>query len=102
MKKQDSDLLKPIGVTVDGKIVVSGVFKFYETEGLPLDMVLYLLVERGRIPCWISFYREAHKAGMKHERIVGKLEEALADTYGRDFKKEVLRILEDLHCKNLL
>jgi hypothetical protein len=96
MKKKDLGLLSPIGTTNDGKVVVSGVFKFFETEGLPLDMVLYLLQERGYVPCWVSFYQEASRAGMRHDRIVGKLEEALADTYDRDFKNRVLQGLEAL------
>ncbi len=87
-------MFKIVGQTTDGKLVVSKVYLFFETHGIPLDVLFGLLLERGFLPSWEHFYREALSAGMKHERILAKLEEALADSYGPAFKDEVLQRLQ--------
>lgn len=84
------------GKTTEGKPVISGVYRAFETHGLPLDLLLEQLNEKGLVPSWPDFYVEALSAGMKHERILSKLEPALLDVYGRDFKNEVIRRLNAL------
>lgn len=79
-----------VGNTAAGVPVLAGVYRFFETHGLPLDVVLTVLRERGALPCWCSFYREAAAAGMKHERIISKLDEAIADAYGPAFRDVVI------------
>ena len=91
-----------VGKTEDGKIVYSGVFKFYETHGLPLDIILEGLRDKSGIPCWVLFHRESLKAGMKHARILSKLDEAISDVYGSEFRDHVIKTLELLHSKKLL
>lgn len=91
-----------IGQTTDGKAVLAGVYKTFETHGLPLDILLDVLLQKDAIPCWMSFYREASAAGMKHERILSKLEGPLSDVYGGEFQKVVFAKLELLHEKGLL
>ncbi len=82
------------GRTSDGKTVVSGVYRFFETHGLPLDVVFDLLRGRDSVPDWTAFYREAQAAGMKHDRIIAKLSESISDSYGGEFRDEVLKRLE--------
>lgn len=89
-------ILKPVGKTTDDKIVVAGVYEFYETYGLPLDSLFDSLNQKNQIPCWISFYKEAKFAGMKHERILSKLEESISDVYGKEFSDIVLSKLNTL------
>lgn len=91
-----------VGRTEQGTPVVAGVFRFFETHGLPLDTVLSVLRERGALPCWPSFFREARAAGMKPERIISKLEEAIADAYGAPFRDVVIRRLERMRELGLL
>lgn len=95
-------MIEIVGKTTDGKLVVSGAYKFFETHGLPLEVVFQLLQDHNAIPCWQSFYREAQTAGMKHDRILAKLEPAIADSYGTKFKDYVLRFLEILKASNRL
>ena len=89
-------MIEQVGITTDGKAVMKGTFRFAETYGLPLDMIFMLMDERNQIPCWVSFYREATKAGMKHARILSKLSEPMGDIYGPKFTQHVLGMLDRL------
>lgn len=77
-------------VTPEGRAVVSGVFRCYETIGMPLDVLLTILWDKNAIPDWLSFFDEAVKAGMKRDRILAKVEEAAYDTYGAEFGEQVM------------
>jgi hypothetical protein len=91
-----------VGYTVEGSPVVSGIFRFVETHGLPLEIVLDIFRERAFMPCWMSFHREATKAGMSHERIIAKLDPALVDVYGPKFRDHVIKKLKLCYVKGLL
>ena len=95
-------LLTKIAETTDGKAVVSGVYKTFETHGLPLDVLIGSIRDKNAIPCWVSFHQEAVAAGMKHERILSKLDEALSDVYGPAFRDHIIKTLRLLHEKGLL
>lgn len=82
------------GITTDNKMVIAGVYSFYETEGLPLDIILDLFIKKNAIPDWIDFYNCAIKSGMKHSRIISKLYEAISDTYGSQCAKYITEILD--------
>ena len=85
-----------MGHTGDGKTVYAGVYQFFETHGMPLDILLSMLRDRDAVPCWMSFHREALAAGMKHERILSKLDEALSDVYGPEFRDAVIQRLRSV------
>jgi hypothetical protein len=85
-----------------GKTVLAGVYRFYETEGLPLDTLFEILQGKNAIPCWVSLYKEAGAAGMKHERILSRLETAISDIYGASFKDRVIARLRKLHEVGLI
>ncbi len=86
-----------VGHTIEGKPVVSGVYRVFETHGLPLEVLLQGLQDKGVVPCWMSLYREASAAGVPHERILSKLDQAVSDSYGKDFRDNVIRSLQRLH-----
>jgi hypothetical protein len=86
--------LKVVGKTEDGRLVVSGVFRYYETIGIPLDVLFDCLRQKRFIPDWLSFYAEAIRAGMQHDRILAKLEPALSDAFGGEFRDRVIKTLE--------
>lgn len=88
-----------VGKTEDGLEVVEGVYRYFETHGIPLDILFSVLRERNKVPSWLQFYDEAKAAGMKHDRILSKLDPAITDVYGSDFKKVVLEKLNQLRCK---
>jgi hypothetical protein len=84
------------GTTSDGKPVYAGVYKFYETYGLPLDVILTTFQQKGWVPDWIDLYIDAIKAGMEHDRIISKLDEAISDSYGKQWSDEVILRLTNL------
>ncbi len=88
-------MLEVKGKTTNDKLVFGGVYKIYETHGMPLDIILDLLHNNNYMPCWVSLYDDCVSAGMKRERIIPKIETACADSlFGPEFAKEVRRRLE--------
>ncbi len=97
MKKTN---LHQVGTTEDGKKVYAGVYTFFSCYGLPLDVIFGIAKEQGWVPCWISFYKEAKLAGMSHDRVISKLEEALCDTFGLDYSNIVIDKLNSVIGKD--
>jgi len=93
-------LLNQIGKS-ENKIVVSGVFKFYETHGLPLSDILFGINNKNGLPDFLSFYIEARNAGMKHSRVLSILEEGLNDStvYPNESITIILERLKSLNDK---
>jgi hypothetical protein len=87
------ELLNVTGKTTDGKKVVGGVYRFYETHGLPLNIIFQILLDQGSVPDWLDIYDAALAAGMKHKRILAKLEPDIDDSYGYDFRVAVIERL---------
>ena len=50
-----------VGQTSDNKLLFAGVFEFYNTNGLPLDVLFDFMIKKGWMPSWIDFYEEALK-----------------------------------------
>jgi hypothetical protein len=96
--KLHKDILIQSGVSGD-KPVMSGIYKFYETHGLPLDVIFSLFIEKGYVPDWIDLYKSAKNAGMKHDRIISKLEESISDSYGKEFCEKVISVLDSIFKK---
>lgn len=86
-------MLTQSGTTSDGKTVVRGVYRLYETEGLPLDVIFDALREHNSIPDWIAFLVEAEVAGMRRTRVLSMLDAAISDSYGSEMRDVVLQRL---------
>ena len=97
MAKHKKAILYQTGQTPDGKIVLSGLYKFFETHGLPLDVLFDCCIDRNAVPDWIDLYKSARLAGMEHERILSKLEEAISDSYGKEWSNIVISRLNKLY-----
>lgn len=78
-------LLKVVGHNNDGVEIVSGVFKLYDTCGMPLDLIFDYLKDNNMMPSWIHFYEDAVNGGWKDKTINLRLNEAILDVYGKDF-----------------
>ena len=94
MAKIKKNILYQTGQTADGKVVLGGLYKFFETHGLPLDVLFICCMERNSVPDWIELYRAARVAGMQHDRILSKLEEAILDSYGKEWADIVISRLD--------
>lgn len=91
-------MLHQTGQTVDDKMVLAGTYKFFETHGLPLDVLFICYMERNAVPDWMELYQSARLAGMQHDRILSKLEEAISDSFGKEWSDIVISRL-DKHYK---
>ena len=95
-----NEILKQVGKTEDGKFsIVKGVYTLFETTGLPLDVMLENLKNKNIIPDWIEFYREARLAGISHDRVISRLEEALIDVWDKSFSNLVIERLNKIFSK---
>lgn len=90
-KKLGFDIL---GITKDGTTVVSGVFRLFDTCGLPLDIILDLCQENNLMPSWTHFYDDAITQGWIDKTIFNRLETNISDTYGKSFWLSVKKRLE--------
>ncbi len=89
--------LTPVGKTENGKLVVQGVFAFFDTYGLPLDMAVGQLRQEGMMPDWRELYDSCVNAGWRPTSILGRLTTLVGDVYGPRFKAEwELRMQRDL------
>lgn len=83
------------GITVDNKKVVSGIWKTFETHGIPLDIIFTICMRKESVPDWIALYHDMKLSGMKHARILSKLEEAVADSFGKHWSDIVISRLDN-------
>lgn len=90
MSRKKKLYLKKSGETTDGKSIYSGCYRLCETHGVPLDTLFTCLMEKNALPDWIDFYQSALVAGMEHDRILSKLEEAVSDSYGKELADHVI------------
>lgn len=86
-------LLTVVGKTTDGKLVVDGIWKCFETHGLPFDVLFDVCLQRDLMPDWMLLCNQMVKSGMDRERVLSKLSEAICDTFGKAFCDEVVRRL---------
>jgi hypothetical protein len=85
------------GKTEDGKSVVYGIYRFFETEGVPLDVIFEILKLKNAIPDWMAFVKEATAAGMKPSRIISMLDTAISDSYGLEMRNAVIPKLHEIY-----
>lgn len=83
-------MFEVIGKTTDGKWVVKGVFKLFDTTGIPLFMLFDLCEQSNYLPSWIEFYNDAVNGQWKHKTIINRLEEAITDVYGKEYADVVV------------
>ena len=89
-------MLKISGKTEDGRLVVSGVFSFYETQGIHLSVIFDELNNRGMVPDWVALYLETWAVGMMPERVMSMLSESIYDAYGADYRDRVIQTLKTI------
>jgi alanyl-tRNA synthetase len=82
-----------VGKTTDGKLVVDGIWKCFETFGLPFDVLFEVCLRKGWVPDWTVLRDQMVRSGMDKERVLSKLNEAISDTFGKAFCDEVVRRL---------
>lgn len=89
-----------VGLTSDNKKVVNGIFRLFDSTGLPLDVVFSMCEEKNIIPSWIDFYNDAIKQGWTEKTIMNRLEINIRDVYGKPYWIEVEKRL-NFHINSL-
>lgn len=85
------------GVTPEGRKVYGGVYAFYETEGVPLDVILSCLWDRASLPDWVALALDMTRAGRPLDRTFESIRSAVHDAcYPLDFRDGIIRGLTDL------
>ena len=87
---------KQTGITTDGKTVIGGMFKMYDTLGLPLDVVFELCKENGFVIDWLDFYWDTKEGGWKDKTFYLRIGNALENVYGNVYKNKVFTTLKKL------
>lgn len=67
--------------------MLKGTFKFVDTYGLPLDLMIDAMDQRGYMVDWVDFIEESKEKGWPLHRTTHRLQEAVSDVYGPEFWK---------------
>lgn len=86
-------MLEVVGTTEDGKKVVAGLYRVYESHGLPFVVIFGAMERLNAVPDWCALVREALSAGVKLDRIVGKIADPVSDVWGPEFRDHVTTTL---------
>lgn len=79
--------MKQVGKTQDDIKVLDQVFEMVGTHGLPLEMVLQFIKDKGWIVSWPHYVRDAMKDGAKMKSIKGKVFAAVGEVHGPFYVK---------------
>ena len=85
-----------IGKDPTGKSIVCGLFKLFDTTGIPLYVVFEGCKQHDWIPSWIHFYHEASDVGWKHKTITNRLRSGMEDVYEKEFINNVIDRLDKI------
>lgn len=86
-------MLKIIGKTTHGKLVVAGLGKLYYETGLPLSIIFDKCQAANLQVAWLSLVNELKENGMREERIFHLLSEHIFESYGKEYRDKVISIL---------
>jgi len=84
----------------EDKLVIKGVYRLYETSGIPLDFIFDFIHSNGMTISWLDLHEEAQANGMKHKRILSKLEEPITNIWGEEYWEIVKKKLEVYYEKS--
>ena len=87
--------MKAVGKTVDGKPVVGGLFYYYDTLGIPMDMILSFCADNGCVPDFLGLFIDGRKT-MAADHLIPLLVSATQDSYGFEFAREVENTLRKI------
>ena len=83
-------LIQVVGKTTEGQLVLSGLYKYFETTGLPLSIIFEYIKNKNMVPSWNHLYKEMVRAGMNRDRIISRLSLDIFDVYGKEYRDIIL------------
>ncbi len=81
-------MIKQTGETIQKAPVIGGLFKVYDSQGLPLEIILDALKVKGLVMDWHDFLTDAKGAGWTDKTIETRVEAALLDCHGKVYLEE--------------
>ena len=84
-----NSILKVVGKTSEGQLLVGGTFTLVESHGLTLSQIGDRIYEDGYLLSLDSFVQEAVRGGWTMAKAIAKVREALAEKYGLQYAKTV-------------
>jgi|10_taG_2_1085330.scaffolds.fasta_scaffold08172_3 hypothetical protein len=94
--KKNRDQHRVVGRTTDGKVVMTGLFKLYNSRGMPLEDILENCKDHNIVIDWIAFYREARDKGWTMDTFVRLLSDPLTDVYDSEYRDTVISTLKTI------
>ena len=94
------NLFEIVGKTEDGRLVVSGIYKFKESYGIPLDFIFEEIEKNNMIISWPHLIREAKECGCNMSKFMTELEYSVLDIYGKKQWEHIKKYYEALKIKN--
>jgi len=94
-------LLSVVGQTTDDRFVLGGVFRLYDTRGIPLSIVLDAFHKQKYLPSWTQLYEDGVSSGIREGKWINMIESAIGDSvFGAKYGSEVAQRLRRyaLHC----
>jgi hypothetical protein len=82
------------GKTVDGKLVIKGIYFVVSSIGLPLENVLEILQKENMVVDWLDYYDNVLNHGSKSSRIMERIHNSVNDIYGKDVGEEIIKRLQ--------
>ena len=84
------EVMQVTGKTVEGQPVVKGLFRLFDSSGIPLSDIFNQCRLSGIQPDWQQFVKEATEAGWKMKTVKTRMSEALNDSHGKDYRDVVM------------
>jgi len=72
------------------------VWRWHATHGVPLEISLPMLADRGLVPTWDTLLDSARKDGANAKTLVRRLQSAVQDAYGKEVGREIANRLPSL------
>jgi alanyl-tRNA synthetase len=90
------------GKTIDESFTFGNVFTLVGTHGLPLDVVLSYFKDSNLTVDWIDYIQSAINDGAKLDGVKVKILTAVADVYGRDYKKKFEEAMNKIDFEKII
>lgn len=90
-----------IGITKNNLPVYSGTYYFFETHGIPIDVIISLLYSKNIIPSWLDLYKDMIISGVKPTNALSKIEAAIIEGHSQELADYVVSQLNQIQINNI-
>lgn len=95
-RKNRNKNLQISGKTEDGKFVIKNVFVYFDSRGIPLDIILEEIKERDFVVDWYDFLMQVFKAKRGIQTTLNQIYEAVSNVYCENVALIIIEKMKDL------